>query len=90
MGDTPLARSPSQEGVGPGARGGRSMKTDAVRWTMENGGLRTGRMCAFPSTCQPYDSEGLLEPVTETFLLAASDGSQFLVTITKVKHEPKG
>lgn len=63
------------------------MKTDAVKWCMQNGGLKTGKLVAFSSTSFPYDSEGKLEPVTETFLLAAADGSQFTVTITKVKAD---
>ena len=63
------------------------MKTDAVKQLMHNGGLREGKLVPFSSTVFPYDSEGRLEPVTETFLLAAADGSQFTVTITKVKSE---
>ena len=61
------------------------MQTDDVRWTMEHGGLKAGGLCALPSTHQPYDSEGRLKPVTETFLVGAPDGSQFTVTITKVR-----
>lgn len=63
------------------------MQTDGVRWLMENGGLKAGRLCAFPSTQHPYDSKGALKPVTETFLVEAPDGSQFTVTITKVRNE---
>ncbi len=61
------------------------MKTDAVRWTMENGGLNASRMTCFPSRdFAPSEDEG---PRIEQFVLNAPDGSSFLVQITKLKHE---
>lgn len=65
------------------------MKTDAVKWCMQNGGLNTNRLIAFSSDHQPSNDEGKMEPVTETFMVHAPDGSQFVVQITKVLDERK-
>lgn len=63
------------------------MDTRGIKWCMENTGLKATRIMCCPSSMCYSDGKIDSETRVETFQVDAPDGSQFVVTITKLKDE---
>ena len=64
------------------------MKTSEVRSLALGPGLVNGGMRYTSSMCHADGSDGLNSPtVVESFTVHAQDGSEFLVTITRLRKE---
>lgn len=64
------------------------MKTENVKWHMENGGIGEKLQFRTHASMSHGRSIGLhSNTIVESFMLLAPDGSEFLITITQLKEE---